>query len=279
MSLHDAYARLTPHELGFPDEGALRALAAAVAEEAPRRNLDASELDSFMRLESVGAFLEELRAEGSEPETLLPFAALLFHALHFLGAGRPLFLSSTACARELVAAAPAGEPEPPARAGYLQLPQHMFWMTSGENAPPESLDGFFWSVSDARRLHVLAVTGLRPERPGFGAVPLAPAPLADAPRWLSSTARPADADFRSSLPGAELDGLVQVETTGEVLKLLARFFARAASLEVGRAEGSMERARDLSAPPTSGEGTTTTSPDPGAPRASALPYTRVPGSR
>lgn len=42
-------------------------------------------------------------------------------------------------------------------------------------------------------------------------------------------------DFHSSLPGAELDGLLSFESAGEVLKLLARVFVR-----IGRGTSASE---------------------------------------
>ena len=40
MSLHDAYARLTPFEIAFPEPGRLRALTEAVLEEAASRRVE-----------------------------------------------------------------------------------------------------------------------------------------------------------------------------------------------------------------------------------------------
>jgi hypothetical protein len=51
------------------------------------------------------------------------------------------------------------------------------------------------------------------------------APAAEAGEWLGTVVRESAPDFSSELPGSELDGLYAVEAVGEVLKLLARFFA------------------------------------------------------
>ncbi|MEX2048423.1 MAG: hypothetical protein WEB90_02480 [Gemmatimonadota bacterium] len=262
MSLHDAYARLTPFEVAFPDQEALRELLAAVTAEATERGLDVTDLESFMRLTAGGDFVRGLRAADAPPETLVPFSALLFHALHFLRADRPLFLLDTEAVRRLVADAPGGAPEPPAPAGYLQLPQHLVWMGGGEGGQPESLDGLFWTVSEGGRLLVLAITGLRPDRPGFGTVALPEAPLADAASWLDAPVRREGDDFATTLPGGELDALIGVEVAGELLKLLARFFAH-----VSAAEATPTVPRVPQRAP--GNGT------PEGPRASALPYARV----
>jgi hypothetical protein len=266
VSLHDAYARRTPYELVFPDARVIGDLSVAVAEEAGDRGLDDTDLDPFMRLEAVGGVLQSLRPEDAPPETLLPFIALIYHSLHFFRAGSPMWLVDTATVRRLVGTPSGGgvgaTPSPPARAGYLQVPQHMVWIVNGEGDRPESLDGFFWTTSEAGRLHVLSISGVLPDRPGFGASPLPPAPLADATSWLDAPGRPGGDDFRSSLPGADLDELVEVRTAGEVLKILARFFAHVAG-EVGPASpvGQVDMAHGMGPGP--------------APRPSVLPHVRV----
>jgi len=100
------------------------------------------------------------------------------------------------------------------------------------------------------------VTGIRPDRPGLGVIPLPPAPLDDAPIWLDLEARGTEDDFSASLPGGELDGLFGVSTAGEVFKLLARSFAYISSFQ-GRFEAET---------PNKGE----QNPEP-----SCLPYTRI----
>ena len=54
-------------------------------------------------------------------------------------------------------------------------------------------------------------------------------------------------DFSSQLPGSELDQLHMLETSGEVLKLLARFFAYVSS-EQGAVEMVSSRASDQADP-------------------------------
>jgi len=231
MALHDKYARRTPFELAFPDTARAEALAAASFEEAGARGVDAHEPQMFATLGSVGAFLSELRGPDTPPEAVHQYAALAFHGVHFVRAGFPLYLLGSAATRRLVAEAPSHEPRPPRPAGYLQLPQHMVWVEGDEREVPESADGVFWTVAPSGLLHVLLVTGVRPDRPGVGVIPLPVAPLAEAEGWASASAEMRGEeegdDFASSIPGASLDGLYGVRTAGEPLKLLARFFARA----------------------------------------------------
>jgi hypothetical protein len=166
-----------------------------------------------------------------------------------------LYLLGTAAARRLVEGAPDAHPSVPERAGYLQLPQHLFW-TGGESGPPESIDGMFWSVSSDDHLHVMPITGLRPDRAGFGMLAVPAAPLGHVPGWLCTAMRDGSADYSSTMPGAAIDGLYAIETAGEMLKLLARFFAR-----VSESRGSREA-------PTAAEGAR-------GPAPSSMPYVRV----
>ena len=255
MSLHDEYARTTPFEVAFPDRGRFDALVVSVADEAAARGTDPTVPDAFVAFASVGAFLSEIHGEETPRVALLELGALTFHAVHFVRAGCPLFLLETAASRHLVAAAPLGSPVPPAVAGYVQLPQHLFWTSGVEGGAPESVDGMFWTASREGRLHVLPIVGLRPDRPGFGALSLPDAPLAHAERWVHATIRERGGDYASVLPGADLDGLYAIESAGEVLKLLARFFAH-----VARTPAAIEMPDTAS---TNG------------PRPSALPFTHV----
>jgi len=256
MSLHDEYARITPFEIAFPDLDRFDALVAAVAEEATRRRVDATDLEAFGALTSVGRFLSELHGEDVPRVELLEHGVLLFHAVHFARAGHPLYLLEATVARLLVREVPGYTPSPPSLAGYLQLPRHLFWAGASRGGAPESLDGLFWTLAEDGRIHVLPIMGVRPDRAGFGALSLPDAPLAHARHWLDVRVRDAEADFSSRFPGAELDGLYAVESAGEVLKLLARFFAHVSG--AGTA---------LEAPRAVGEGS--------GPRPSSLPFARV----
>jgi hypothetical protein len=258
MSLHDAYARLTPFEIAFPDGAAIERLVDEIDEEASSRGVDPSLVGVFLTLGSVDDFVRALQPPGASSSAMAQYGALVFQAVHFARAGRPVYLVDTPTVRSIVQEAPAGEPEPPTAAGYVQLPQHLVWMDGGEAGAPESVDGVFWAVTGDGALHTLPVTGVLPDGPGFRALPLPEAPLADAGVWMAVEMRDSGSDFSSWLPGHELDGLYAVRTAGEVLKLLARFFAHVA-----------ERPEVVAA------GVQGAAPQGPGPRPSALPYTRV----
>lgn len=231
MALHDRYLRRTPFELVFPELEAAVPFVDAVLEEARARGVDPNVPQMFATLGSVAAKVLAVRGDETPTDGGDPYAALVFHAWHFARAGTSAHLITTAAARALVeGSVPAAPPRPSAPAGYLQLPQHLFWVEADPQGVPESIDGLFWVEGPGGVLHTLLVTGLRPDRPGLGIVPLPEVPLADAETWLGAAVRePGEGrDFESAIPGAGLDALYGVRTAGEALKLLARFFAAAA---------------------------------------------------
>jgi hypothetical protein len=260
MSLHDEYARLTPVELAFGDRDRMTSFADEVDREVGGRGGDASDPNRFILLGAVSRTVRGIQREGADPSAVHSYGALAYQSYHFLRADCPLYLLTTRAARYLVDGPPDGPPEAPKEAGYLQLPQHLFWLGHGSEGTPESVDGVFWVRTPAGVLHTLLATGLRPDRVGLSVVPMPDAPAADAADWMSASVREGGSDFSSALPGAELDALYAVESAGEVLKLLARFFAYIASVP----KAAVRREAALSSTPTTG-----------GPKPSVLPFTRV----
>jgi hypothetical protein len=188
--------------------------------------------------------------------------------------GRPVHLVDVHVARYLVEGpAPGGTPEPPARAGYVQLPRHLFWVGGEGDEAAEPVDGFFWTLSTDGSIHVLLATGMREGRSGLAVVPLPDAPWAEAGAWMDAHVREVGADFATTLPGGELEGLYSFTAAGEVLKLAARLFAY---------EGAVPEAVEKHAPPTNGRDhgnpVGAESREPGGsegPTPSSLPYRRI----
>lgn len=255
MSFHDAYARTTPLEMAFPDEAAARAALARIADEAEARGADTGDLGAFAMLVSVTSVLRDLGGPGASQEAILQHASLLFHAYHALRAGTPVQLVSTRAARLLtedaaweqgpvveggLPGAPGGAfPLPPAPAGYVQLPRHLFWIHPEASGPAEAVDGFFWTWAQAGsagvdegggegNLHLLLASGIHEGRPGLTVAPLPAAPVAEAGAWITARCRSAGEDFANTLPGGELGALLAFTTAGEVFKLAARLFAHLA---------------------------------------------------
>jgi hypothetical protein len=227
MAVHDAYARITPFELILPSAAFADERFPRVREEADKRGLGLSDPGSFALLSEVGVILREIRGEGEDPRLIHQHGALLFHSFHFWTAARPVFLLERGVVRHITGAGPeesGWEARLPGKAGYVQLPHHLVWARGGEDDPPESLDGFFWSAPSEESLSLLVVLGVRKDRPGFTVVPLPTIPLSAAVPWASLQVREEGGDFSSDLPGAELEGLYSVGAGAEVLKLAMRAF-------------------------------------------------------
>lgn len=281
MAIHDAYARVTPYELLLPKEGFAEERFPRIRREAEGRGGSLDSPDSFLLLGEAALALREVRGEDDPAEAVQQHGALLFQAFHFWEQGQPLFLLETDVVRFLVENGPReGEwaPNLPADAGYLQLPQHLVWAGSSAGGAPESLDGFFWAAPDGENVTLLIVMGMRKDRPGLSVVPLPTLPLAAAVPWASMAVRPDGNDFRSSLPGAELEGLYAIEAGGEAVKLAMRIFWY---LDVfpGRIAVGEDPAAGTEARPPGGE-RAGAEPDAGAggsssPRRSILPCRRV----
>ena len=227
MPIHDAYARITPYELLLPEEGFADEYFPLIGEEAKEREAGLSDSERFALLSEAGAVLRKIRGEEDDPQLIHQYGILLFHAFHFWREGQPFFQLETGVVRYLVETGPkSGDwaPSLPGPAGYVQLPQHLFWVSGGEDAPPESLDGFFWSAPDGERLSLLVVMGIRKDRPGLSVVPLPTLPLSAAGEWAAMQVRPEGEDFQSFLPGAELENLYALEAGAEAVKLAMRVF-------------------------------------------------------
>ncbi|MSR35511.1 MAG: hypothetical protein EXR95_02540 [Gemmatimonadetes bacterium] len=222
MAVHDAYARLTPYELSFPDLGFARTHFAAIRREAEARQVDLGDQTDFVMLASTGQALREIRGPQDDPALIRQYGFLLYHAYHFCEAGEPLFLVPTARVRALLADDEASDSWQPAlepAAGYVQMPQHLVWVRAMEDAAPESLDGFFWARGRAGTFGLLFALGMRGDRPGLSVVPAPELPIEDVSEWTRMEMREGGGDFTSSMPGAEIDGLYELCSTGEALKL------------------------------------------------------------
>ncbi len=272
MPIHDDYARITPYELALPGRDFAEDHFGAIGEEARRRGVDPEDPGAFVLLANAGRALREIRGEADDPALIHQYGLILYHAFGFWRSGEPLCLVDTALARHLAEPGPAAsswEPRVKERAAYVQLPQHLFWTRPDPEGPPESVDGFFWSLAPGDRIHILLASGIRGDRAGLSVLPVPGVPLAEAATWMVEDAREGGGDFRSTLPGGDLESLHSIETAGEVLKLAARVLAW-----LDRFPDRLSGRRGPDGPPWGGEGDAATWA-PGAPRPSGLPYKRL----
>lgn len=226
--------RLTPYEIVFMEGDFESRVFPRIAREAAEEGVATLHREKFDFLSTVGEVIREVTPEDAPPEALDQYRALLFQAYHHWSEGRRLFVLDTAAARYLVESAPALAEwsfAPPARSVYLQLPGNLFWSSISPEDPPEPVDGFFVTSSEAEdaqgreflTVDMLAVLGIRRARAGFSVIPVEmetgeglPAPWEAPPRG--------EGDFANAMPGGEIAGLYSILTTPEVLKLVTRAF-------------------------------------------------------
>lgn len=236
--------RPTPYELALGADEIEEHLFPAIREEAAARGVETLDPQAFVMLGRVGTVLRDLVVpSGSEPagRMLEEAGRLLYQGFHFWNTGKSVLVADSDVVRRVLersgrtsapVSGPLLAPEP---AGYLQLPKHRFWGRIEEEAVPEPVDGFFWTVSDSvqgrvARLETLFVLGIRVGRPGFSVVDASGVvPSGGAPSWAEAAVRPVGRDFDNVLPGGELEALHAITTIGEALKLVDLMFRHIAT--------------------------------------------------
>ena len=226
MATRDDSVRLSPYELLFPEAGFPDERFPAIEEEAEERGVDTGNPAAFVMLGSVQGIMADLREDDADPQAAHDHGGVLFFAYRMWRAGPSVTPVHADTLRELLSSPPADPSTADddwtaalaEQAGYIRLPRHLLWL---EEDPPESVDGVFWAADRTGVINLALVTGVRPDRPGYGIVPVPPQPLATLPGWAAGPAREGGGDFTTALPGAELDGLFGLRTPAEVFKLAA----------------------------------------------------------
>lgn len=259
MATRDDSVRLSPYDLLFPEAGFPDERFPAIEEEARERSVDTGNPAAFVMLGSVQGVMADLREDDADPQAAHDHGAVLFFAYRMWRAGPTVAEVQADALRELLST-PACDASTaddgwtatlPGQAGYIRLPRHLLWLEEGDagepgdrtspdpaeshpaepaegaatpsphRSPPESVDGLFWAADRTGAINLALVTGVRPDRPGYGVVPVPPQPLAALPGWAAGPAREGGGDFTTTLPGAELDALLGIRTPAEVFKLAA----------------------------------------------------------
>lgn len=164
--------------------------------------------------------------EGSGADALEAHLVLLHHAYLFWAAKQPLYEISEAALRRAVSEARMTT-APPHTAQYLQLPELRVWGSPNEGSAAEPLDGMFVSATDdPGAIAVLAIFGMRPDRPGFSAVGLEgradPEDPTENEIEIAAVRDDGSAPFGPRLAGGTAAGLYSVANAGEVLLLTCR---------------------------------------------------------
>lgn len=198
----------------------------AIAEALQQDGAAPEDRDRFVLVEPVGRLLGEIVPEGSGAEALETHVLLLHTAfLHWSSGGVVYRIGEQALQRAIAATQLTGEPPQPAL--YLQLPELRVWGSPTPGTAPEPLDGMFVSRGQGPgTVAVLAIFGMRPDRPGFSAVGIEGRADSDDPDGseieVAAAREDGTAPFGPMLAGGSAAGLHSVANAGELLLLTCR---------------------------------------------------------
>ncbi|MGH7521929.1 MAG: hypothetical protein ACREMI_11680 [Gemmatimonadales bacterium] len=221
--------RPTPFDFAFGEIAPRRF--PAIREALEQDGKTATDRDSFTLLEPVGRLLREIMpedGEGGGPDALEAHVLLLHHAYLFWAAeGRVYQIGESMLRRAVAEQQIRTRLRHPAQ--YLQLPELRVWGSPNPASPPEPLDGMFVSAGggpEAAAIAVLAIFGMRPDRPGFSAVALEGRADPDDPSAheieIEAGRDDGSAPFGPTLAGGTEAGLYSVANAGELLLLTCR---------------------------------------------------------
>ena len=201
----------------------------AIAEALQQEGVDRTDRDRFVLLEPVGRLLRDIVPDDAGGDALEAHVLLLHHVYVYWAAQQPTYGISEETLRRAVAEKRITT-ELPKDAIYLQLPELRVWGSPNEDAPPEPLDGMFVSrTTTPGAVSVLAIFGMRPDRPGFSAVGLEGRADPDDPTpdeiEIAAAREDGTAPFGPKLAGGTAAGLYSVANPGELLLLTCRLVA------------------------------------------------------
>lgn len=215
--------RPTPFAVAF---GEIAHRFPAIAEALQQEGAAPVDRDRFVLLEPVGRLLREIVPTEADADALETHALLLHHAYLFWAAQGRVYQIGEHALRRAVAEQRITTQLPDA-ALYLQLPELRVWGSPSPGSPPEPLDGMFVSsATEAGAIAVLAIFGMRPDRPGFSAVGLEGRAdehdAAGSEIDIAATREDGTAAFGPLLAGGTAAGLYSVANAGELLLLTCR---------------------------------------------------------
>jgi len=215
--------RPTPFGIAF---GEIARRFPAIAEALQQEGAAPDDRDRFVLVEPVGRLLSEIIPEGAGAEAIETHVLLLHTAfLHWSSGGAVYRIGEQALQRAIATRQITGEPPQPAL--YLQLPELRMWGSPTPEAAPEPLDGMLVSRGEGPgTVAVLAVFGMRPDRPGFSAVGIEGRADNDEAAGneieVAAAREDGSAPFGPLLAGGSAAGLHSVANAGELLLLTCR---------------------------------------------------------
>ena len=215
--------RPTPFGVAF---GEIAQRFPAIAEALQQEGAAPDDRDRFVLVEPVGRLLSEIVPEGAGAEAMETHVLLLHTAfLHWSSGGAVYRIGEQALQRAIATQHITGAAPQPAL--YLQLPELRMWGSPTPGAAPEPLDGMFVSRGvGPGTVAVLAVFGMRPDRPGFSAVGIEGRADSDEAAGneieVAAAREDGTAPFGPMLAGGTAAGLHSVANAGELLLLTCR---------------------------------------------------------
>lgn len=203
-----AYALAAVAEQQFP----------AIREESLAAAKNTADRGQFASLTAVQRMLLDVEAPQlveQHPEAAEEYLNTLYAAYRYWDTGQ----HSVSLRREALEAALEAEledpPSVPHGACYLQLPERWCWAQVAPDEPHEPLDGLFVIAAPGREITVLAVLGLRADRPGFSEITVVAVPRDFAVARAEARTPP----FAPVIDGGAAAGLRSLVSTGELLHL------------------------------------------------------------
>ena len=190
-----------------------------IREESLAAGKDTADRAQFASLPSVQRLLLDVEAPQlveEHPEAAEEYLNTLYTAYRYWDAGqRPVSVSRGALEAALEAEL-EDPPSVPHGACYLQLPEHWCWAQVAPDEPHEPLDGLFVvAAPEHREITVLAVLGLRADRPGFSEITVVAVPR----DFAAARAEARTPPLAPVVDGGDAAGLKSVVSTGELLHL------------------------------------------------------------
>ncbi|MDH3291456.1 MAG: hypothetical protein OEO20_08880 [Gemmatimonadota bacterium] len=180
---------------------------------------DTTDRSQFVALRSVQHLLGEVEHPAlieRDPEAAAEYLNALFVTYRFWDVGSHVIQIARDALSAVLSSPPSDMPEVPHGACYLLFPERWFWARIGPDEPHEPLDGIFMATGDnGREISVLAVLGLRADRPGFSQVTIS----VSTEEFVTVHPEVNTSPFAPTLDGGEAAGLKSVSTMGELLYL------------------------------------------------------------
>jgi hypothetical protein len=180
---------------------------------------DTTDRSQFAALRSVQHLLGDVEDPAlveRDPEAAAEYLNALFVAYRFWDAGSHMIHIARDALDAVLSSPPSDVPQVPHGACYLLFPERWFWARIGPDQPHEPLDGIFVAKGgNGREVSMLAVLGLRADRPGFSQVTLS----VSTEEFVAVPPDVNTSPFAPTLDGGEAAGLKSVSTTGELLYL------------------------------------------------------------